>query len=148
MVGPARRREAAREAQAIPTLSGEVSERRACTVLKQPRSTQRYVARERDDEKPLVKRMLELVREHPRYGYRRVWALLRNEGFRVNVKRVHRLWRKEGWRVPRKQRKKRRLGCSENGCVRYRASHINEVWCYDFVSDQTVDGRTVKFLTI
>jgi len=144
MVSPARRREAVQEAQA--TL--EVSERRACRVIGQPRSTQRYATKERDGEKPLVQRMLELVRRHPRYGYRRVWALLRNEGFRVNVKRVHRLWRKEGLKVPRKVRKKRRLGCSANGCVRYRAEHIDHVWCYDFVSDQTVDGRTLKFLTI
>jgi transposase InsO family protein len=92
--------------------------------------------------------MLDLVRRHPRYGYRRVWALLRREGFRVNVKRIYRLWRKEGLKVPQKQRKKRRLGCSANGCVRHRAAHIDHVWCYDFVSDQTTDGRTLKFLTL
>ena len=126
----------------------EVSERRACKVLGQSRSTQRYAVRERDDEKPLVRRMLELVRRHPRYGYRRIWVLLRSEGFRVNVKRIYRLWRKEGLKVPRKRRKKRRLGNSVNGCVRYRAERINHVWCYDFVSDQTVDGRTLKFLTL
>jgi len=144
MVGPARRREAVHEAQAMP----EVSERRACEVIGQPRSTQRYAAKERDGEKPLVTKMVELVRRHPRYGYRRVWALLRREGFRVNVKRVYRLWRKEGLKVPRKQRKKRRLGCSANGCIRHRAAHIDHVWCYDFVSDQTTDGRTLKFLTV
>ncbi len=126
----------------------EVSERRVCQVLGQPRSTQRYAVRERDDEKPLVQLMLTLARRHPRYGYRRIWALLRLDGFRVNRKRVYRLWRKEGLKVPRKQRKRRRLGHSGNGCVRHRAEHINHVWCYDFVSDQTVDGRTVKFLTI
>lgn len=125
-----------------------VSERRACQVVKQPRSTQRYAVKERDGERVLVQRMLALVRRHPRYGYRRVWVLLRSEGFRVNVKRVYRLWRREGLRVPRKQRKKRRLGCSANGCVRYRAEHVNHVWAYDFVSDQTADGRTLKFLTI
>lgn len=144
MVGPARRREAVQEAQAMP----EVSERRACEVIGQPRSTQRYATKARDGEKPLVAKMLELVLRHPRYGYRRVWALLRREGFRVNVKRVYRLWRKEGLRVPQKQHKKRRLGCSANGCVRHRAAHINHVWCYDFVSDQTTDGRTLKFLTL
>ena len=90
----------------------EVSERRACQVIGQPRSTQRYVAQERDGEKSLVQRMLALVGRHPRYGYRRIWALLRSEGFRVNVKRVYRLWRREGLKVPKKQRKKRRLGCS------------------------------------
>ena len=144
MVSPARRREAVQEAQALP----EVSERRACEVIDQPRSTQRYAAKERDGEKPLVAKMLELVRRHPRYGYRRVWALLRQEGFRVNVKRVYRLCRKEGLKVPKKQHKKRRLGCSANGCVRQRAEHIDHVWCYDFVSDQTTDGRTLKFLTL
>ena len=88
------------------------------------------------------------MRSHPRYGYRRIGALLRGEGFRVNRKRVHRLWRKEGLKVPKKQRKKRRLGSSEHGCVRHRAEHVNHVWCYDFVSDQTTDGRTLKFLTL
>ena len=126
----------------------DVSERRACQVIKQPRSTQRYAAREPDGERVLVQRMLALVRRHPRYGYRRVWALLRAEGFRVNVKRVYRLWRKEGLKVPQKQHKKRRLGCSANGCVRQRAEHVNHVWAHDFVSDQTADGRTLKFLTV
>jgi transposase InsO family protein len=144
MVSPARRREAVQEAQT--TL--EMSERRACKVLKQPRSTQRYAAKERDGERPLVSRMLDLVRRHPRYGYRRVWALLRSEGFRMNVKRVYRLWRKEGLKVPQKQRKRRRLGCSANGCIRHRAEHIDHVWAYDFVNDQTTDGRTLKFLTV
>ncbi len=126
----------------------KISERRACKVLGQARSTQRYAVRERDDEKPLVQLMLALARRHPRYGYRRIWALLRRDGFRVNRKRVYRLWRKEGLKVPRKQRKRRRLGHSGNGCMRHGAERINHVWCYDFVSDQTVDGRTVKFLTI
>ena len=143
-MSPARRKEAVQEAQT--TL--KVSERRACQVIGQPRSTQRYVAKERDGERTLVQRMLALVRRHPRYGYRRAWALLRGEGFRVNVKRVYRLWRREGLKVPQKQRKKRRLGCSANGCVRHRAEHVDHVWAYDFVSDQTVDGRTLKFLTV
>jgi transposase InsO family protein len=144
MVSPARRREAVEDAQA--TLN--VSERRACEVMDQPRSTQRYVMKVRDDEAPLVKRMHEHVRRHPRYGYRRMWALLRGDGFRVNRKRVWRLWRKEGFKVPQKQRKKRRLGSSAGGVVRHRATHPDHVWCYDFVSDQTSDGRTLKMLTI
>jgi transposase InsO family protein len=92
--------------------------------------------------------MLALVRQHPRYGYRRMWALLRGEGFRVNVKRVYRLWHKQGLKVPQKQHKKRRLGSSAQGIVRHRAEHMDHVWCYDFVSDQTADGRTLKMLTI
>ena len=118
--------------------------------MKQPRSTQRFKCQERDDEKQLVQRMLELARAHPRYGYRRIWALLRNEGRRDNVKRIHRWWRKAGLKVPQKQHKKRRLGSSVNGIVggRHRAEHIDHVWCYDFVKDQTVDGRTLKLFPI
>jgi transposase InsO family protein len=92
--------------------------------------------------------MLELARQHPRYGYRRIWALLRNEGLRVNVKRIHRLWRKAGLKVPQKQHKKRRLGSSANGIIRHRAAGIDQVWCYDFVKDQTIDSRPLKFLPI
>src|SRR5579864_1867001 len=109
----------------------EVSERCACEVVEQPRSTQRYEPHDADDEGPLVTRMLELVRAHPRYGYRRIWALLRREGFVVNRKRIWRLWRQEGLKVPQKQRKKRRLGTSANGCVRRRAERKDQVWAWD-----------------
>ena len=125
-----------------------VSERRACEVTGQPRGTQRYAPREPDEEKALVKRMRELSAQHPRYGYRRVWALLRAEKFCVNRKRVHRLWRREGLKVPRKQRKKRRLGHSGNSCARRKAGHVNHVWSYDFVLDQTADGRRLKLLPV
>jgi putative transposase len=95
--------------------------------------------------------VIELSRENPRYGYRRVWAMLRREGWRVNKKRVHRLWRKEGLRVPDKQRKRRRLlilGGSENSCTRKRATHLNHVWSYDFVMDLTEDGRRLKMMPV
>jgi putative transposase len=92
--------------------------------------------------------MLELVREHPRYGYRRIWALLRREGWRVNRKRIHRLWRREGLKVPRKQRKRRYLGHSANGCARRRAEHKDHVWAWDFIHDHTRDGRALKWLTV
>lgn len=145
MVSPARRREVVR---AVRSECTEVSERRACQVLKQPRSTQRYRRQEPDGERSLVSRMREYARAHPRYGYRRIWALLRMDGWIVNRKRVHRLWRREGFKVPQKQRKKRRLGTSANGVVRRRAEHVNQVWCYDFVKDQTTEGRPLKFLPI
>jgi putative transposase len=125
-----------------------VSERKACEVVGQPRGTQRYEPAEADDEKALVKRMRELSADHPRYGYRRVWALLRAEKFEVNRKRVHRLWRREGLRVPQKQRKRRRLGHGENSCTRRRAESPNHVWSYDFVMDQTSDGRRLKLLPV
>ena len=92
--------------------------------------------------------MLELVREHPRYGYRHVWALLRREGWRVNRKRVYRLWRAEGLKVPQKQRKRRYLGHSANGCARHRAEHKDHVWAWDFIHDRTAEGRPLKWLSI
>ena len=95
-----------------------------------------------------MKAMLELVKQHPRYGYRRITRLLRRDGWDVNPKRIYRLWRREGLRVPQKQRKRRRLGSSVNGVVRRRADRPNHVWCYDFVKDQSTDGRPLKFLPI
>ncbi|MGI9013605.1 MAG: IS3 family transposase, partial [Phycisphaerales bacterium] len=81
-----------------------------------------------------MKRMHELVRQHPRYGYRRIWALLRPEGFsggQVNRKRVHRLWRRECFKVPKKQHKRRHLGSSENSIVRRKAERKDDVWAWD-----------------
>ena len=128
--------------------SFEVSERRACQVIDQPRSSQRYVEQPREDEAALVAAMLKLARQHPRYGYRRIAAKLRQAGWRVNRKRVYRLWRREGLKVPKKQRKRRRLGSSENGCVRRRAERAGHVWCWDFVFDRTTKGSPLKWLSI
>ncbi len=126
----------------------EVSQRRACQAVDQPRSTQRYEPAEIEDEKELVKRMKELSGKHPRYGYRRIRALLGSEGRKVNRKRVHRLWRREGLKVPQKQRKRRRLGGSGNACFRRKARGKNDVWSYDFVMDQTSDGKRLKMLPV
>ena len=126
----------------------EVSERRACGVLAQPRSSQRYVPQPREGEAELVKRMLELAKTHPRYGYRFAWARLREEGFKINRKRVYRLWRREGLKVSVKRHKRRRLGTSKNGIVHHRAMHPDHVWAWDFVHDRTEDGRPLKFLCI
>jgi transposase InsO family protein len=126
-----------------------VSERRACRVIGQPRSSQRYVETRVDKEKALLAQILKLSEKHPRYGYRRIWALLRRDGHYINKKRVHRLWRRAGLKVPAKQRKKRRLlGGTENGVSRRRAEYKDHVWSYDFVMDQTEDGRTLKMMPI
>lgn len=125
-----------------------VSERRACRVVGQPRSSQRYRARKPDKDHALRQRLKAVSRRYPRYGYRRAWALLRREGWRVNRKRVQRLWREEGLRIVPRQRKRRRLGSSANGCTRLRATHKNHVWSYDFLMDQTADGRRLKLLPV
>jgi transposase InsO family protein len=125
-----------------------VSQRRACQALDLHRSAIRYPPAADADRAALVKRMRALALANPRYGYRRIAALLRAEGRRVNVKRVLRLWRAEGLKVPRRRRKRRRLGSSEGGTQRRRAARKNEVWSYDFVFDQTSDGRPLKVLPV
>ena len=101
-----------------------------------------------EEEKRLVQEMLALVGQHPRYGYRFIWALLRKAGWVVNRKRIYRLWRQEGLKVPQKQHKKRRLGTSANSCVRRKAEYKDHVWAWDFVHDRTTDGRPLKWLSI
>ncbi len=125
-----------------------VSERRRCRLLDQPRSTQRYRAAHRDGDEHLAHRLHELVRRHPRRGYRMMCGMLRLDGWRVNVKRVYRLWKREGFKVPGKQHKKRRLGHSENGILRHRAQHKDHVWCVDFIHDRDEHGRTLKWLSV
>ena len=125
-----------------------VSERRACRVLSQPRSTQRRARLVASDEARLVQRMVALAAEYGRYGYRRIAALLRREGFAVNHKRVERLWRREGLKVPQKQPKRGRLWLNEGSCVRLRPAYPDHVWSYDFVADGTSDGRRLRLLTI
>ena len=90
--------------------------------------------------------IVELSRKHPRYGYRRVTALLRREGQEVNAKRVQRVRRQEGLQVRRRQKRMRRVGSSSS--QRYRAQKVNEVWSWDFVEDQTANGSRFRMLTL
>ncbi len=125
-----------------------VSERRACRVLGQHRTTQRRVARGRKDEDLLVADMIELARQYGRYGYRRIAALLRQAGWQVNDKRIERLWRREGLKVPAKQPKKGRLWFNDGSCIRLRPEYPNHVWSHDFVHDRTHDGRVFRTLNL
>jgi transposase InsO family protein len=124
------------------------SERRACTVTGQHRSTQRYAPRPRDGEDALLARLRELVRENPRRGCRYLGKVLRNEGWPVNHKRVHRLWKQEGYKVPTKRHKKRAIGTASNACDKRCATAMNDVWTWDFIQDRLVDGRVLKCLVI
>jgi len=124
------------------------TERRACRILGQPRATQRYEGKISDEETRLTERILKFAAKYPRYGYRRVWALLKREGWKVNRKRVHRIWKAEGLKITVKSRKRRRLGSTENGIQRRKAEVRNHVWSYDFVMDQTEEGRRLKMLPV
>jgi putative transposase len=125
-----------------------VSERTACRVLGQHRSTQRKVARTADDEAALTADVVELARRYGRYGYRRIAALLRTAGWRVNRKRVERIWRREGLKVPAKQPKRDRLWLANGSCMRLRPERPNQVWAYDFVEDRTRDARKFRMLCV
>ena len=110
-----------------------VSERRACRVLGQPRSTPRRTLVVRDDEDALTREIVDLASEYGRYGYRKITALLRQQGWHVNHKRVERIWRREELKVPQKQPKRGRLWLNDGSCVRHRPVHPHHVWSYDFV---------------
>ena len=92
--------------------------------------------------------MIALTKEYGRYGYRRITALLNQEGFCVNHKRIERLWRREGLKIPCKQPKRKRLWFNDGSCVRLRPECKNHVWSYDFVMDRTTNGKPIKMLTI
>ena len=125
-----------------------VSERRACLVLGQARSTQRHRNKVIGEESGLIKKVIELASEYGRYGYRRITALLRQEGFKVNHKRVERIWREEGLKVPQKQPKRGRLWLNDGSCVRKRAEYPNHLWSYDFALERTQDGRPIRILAL
>ena len=125
-----------------------VSERFACRVLGQHRSTQRKKPTTPDDETALTADITALAIHYGRYGYRRITAMLRGRGWRVNAKRVARIWRREGLKVPHKQPKRGRLWLNDGSCVRLRPEHPNHVWSYDFVEDRTHDGRKYRMLNI
>lgn len=126
----------------------DVSERRVCRVIDQPRSTQRHLPEVREDEQRLRSEIVRLASRYGRYGYRRVSALLKRDGWRVNHKRVERIWRQEGLKVPQKQPKRGRLWLNDGSCVRLRPTHRNHVWSYDFVAERTHDGRPLRILTV
>jgi transposase InsO family protein len=125
-----------------------VSERKACAVLGQHRSTQRKAPRGSDDEAALTADIVELAKRYGRYGYRRITALLRDAGWLVNRKRVERIWRCEGLKVPQRQPKRGRLWLADGSCVRLRPERANHVWAYDFVEDRTREGRKFRMLCV
>jgi transposase InsO family protein len=101
-----------------------------------------------DGEDPLTRRIVELASEYGRYGYHRITALLKAEGWHVNHKRVERIWRREGLKVPVRQPKRGRLWLNDGSCVRRRPEYRNHVWTYDFVHERTHDGRALRMLLV
>ena len=144
MVTPNRRRQAV---SVLEDVFG-VSQRHACRVVGQHRSTQRLAPPERTDEEEQIRQWLrDFSRRRPRWGWRRAAKGLRAEGFSVNKKRVHRLWRDEGLQVPQGVKKKRLTGIG----VHVGAMSLirpDALWALDFQFDHTIDGHQVKLLNV
>ncbi len=144
MVSPSQRRQAA---DMIQTRLG-LSQRRACQIVRQHRSTQRHRPKHPDPDQDLRATLRDFARHHPRWGYRRAHAVLRREGHQVNRKKVQRLWREEGLRVPPRRHKRRRLGISTTPADRLCAEYPDHVWALDYQFDVTVQGRIIKVLHV
>jgi len=117
-------------------------------VLNQPRSVQRHKSNKSLEQEVLRKDIVRLASKYGRYGYRRITALLRTEGWSVNHKRVQRIWREEGLKVPVKQPKRGRLYLNDGSCIRLRSCWKNHVWSYDFVTDRLKSGKRIRMLTV
>jgi len=109
---------------------------------------QRYQSNKSEEEEVLREDIIRLAGKYGRYGYRRITALLRVEGWIVNRKRVERIWREEGLKVPAKQPKRGRLYLNDGSCIRLRPCFKNHVWSYDFVSDRLHNGKKIRMLTV
>lgn len=109
---------------------------------------QRYQSNKSEEEEVLREDIIRLAGTYGRYGYRRITALLRAEGWVVNPKRVERIWREEGLKVPAKQPKRGRLYLNDGSCIRLRPCFKNHVWSYDFVSDRLHNGKRIRMLTV
>jgi putative transposase len=125
-----------------------ISQRLACRIVGQHRSTQRHQPTEPDRDRALRAELRRLSRQHPRWGYRRAHAVLCEQGWAVNRKAVQRRWREEGLRVPTQRRKRQRLGSSTCPADRLAAEHPDHVWALDYQFDQTQDGRRLKLLNV
>ncbi len=140
MVGPAAKRAAAAHLQARLGLS----ERRACSIVGADRTMVRYRSRRPSDAELRV-RLRELANERRRFGYRRLFILLRREGERSGINRIHRLYREEGLTVRKRRARRKAIGTRAPIPVEAKP---NARWSLDFVSDQFANGRRFRILNI
>lgn len=124
-------------------ITAHIRPNRACFLVGLPKSSWHYRSRPRQ-ENELRKKIRDLAQQYPRNGYRFIHALLARDGIRVNKKKIRRLWREEGLTIKPKSSKKIRTGAT----IPMKAEYPNHVWTYDFIFDQTMDGVTLKILTL
>ena len=125
-----------------------ISERAACRILGQLRTTQRYEKVMDPDREKLRARIIALAKECVRYGYKTITSMLQMEGFEVGKDKVHSIWQEEGLLVPTRQPKRSRLWLNDGSTIRLKSTHKNHVWSYDFVTERTHDGRSFRILNI
>lgn len=122
------------------------SERCTCRLVGIARSSARYIKRSGHDNEALQNAIQVEANAHRRYGYRRVTMMLKRQGWRVNHKRVQRLWQQLGLQVPKRPRRKRRVGPTET--VLRRAEQAGQVWTYDFMTIHTVRNGSIRILNV
>lgn len=130
--------------QELKTLG--LSERLACRLVGLARSSFRYRTQPVPDAEELRAEVMRLARRHRRYGYRRITALLRRQGRKVNAKRVYRIWKSAELTLPRKRPRRRRKGPAVE--LPQRAERPNHVWTYDFLFDRMEAGQAFKILIV
>lgn len=133
----------------MATSRHKVSERRACRVIGQPRSTQRYELQRPTVDEPLVAELRKLSDKHKSWGYDRAYRQLRKRGWVVNRKRVRRVWAEAGLRAtkPRKHGKKA-LGSAENSIWNLAPEYPNHVWALDFIEPKLASGKPYRVLNV
>ena len=142
MVSPASKRRAVRKS--VEAGLGKVSQ--ACRAMSLNRTSYYNAPNPSTRSRTLKTQIIDLSEDQPRYGYRRITALIRRSGEEVNPKRVQRVIRQEGLKVRKRHRRTRRLGTE--ALERRRASSINEVWSWDFVHDMTEQGSRFRVLSL
>ena len=142
MVSPSSRRRAVK----LMIEEGRGCAAQACRAMGLARSSYYRAGSPSAESRKTHQQIVALSEKHPRYGYRRITALLRREGMEINAKRVQRVRRQEALQVSRKQRRMKRLGLST--AERQRACQVNDVWSWDFVEDQTENGSRFRILTL
>jgi putative transposase len=125
--------------------SRNISERRGCALTGLNRKSHRYRPQRRP-ARNLIERIRQLAMKHPRFGYRRIWACLRRDGIKINLKKVYRLWKLEKLSLPKKRQRKPRARPIIG--IMPKAEKVNQVWTYDFIFDQSLSGKSLKMLTL
>lgn len=123
----------------------QISERRSCALVSLDRKSHRYRKR-RKSLATLTEKIRQLAMQHPSFGYRRIWALLRRDSIKINLKKVYRLWKQEKLALPK--RKPRKLRAKSTNGIMPKAEYANQIWTYDFVFDQSLSGKSLKMLTL